>query len=156
MGSVNPNRYPYPNPNNNPNANPTLTLIVTLTPNLPCLYPLTNPTPTITLAPTVTLTQTLTTTKTRGTTDGMFSLRQLVEKRLERQGHMALVFVDLEKDFATVPRKMAMATRRWMGAPESEVRMVEAIYENTTGRRRRSFDRCRASGRIARLIGGVE
>ena len=32
------------------------------------------------------------------------------------QGHMA--FVDLEKAFDTVPRKMAMATLlRWMGAP---------------------------------------
>ena len=27
-----------------------------------------------------------------------------------------------------------MATLRWMGAPESEVRMVEAMYENTNGR----------------------
>ena len=37
----------------------------------------------------------------------MFSLRQLVEKRMERQGHMALAFVDLEKPFDTVTRKMA-------------------------------------------------
>ena len=51
--------------------------------------------------------------KRRGTTDGMFSLvtrGTLVEKRLERQGHMALAFVDLEKAFDTVPRKMAMVT----------------------------------------------
>ena len=27
-----------------------------------------------------------------------------------------------------------MATLRWMGAPESEVNMVEAMYEHTTGR----------------------
>ena len=27
-----------------------------------------------------------------------------------------------------------MATLRWMGAPESELTMVEAIYENTTAR----------------------
>ena len=72
--------------------------------------------------------------KGRGTTDGMFALRQLVEKRLEMQGHMAFAFVDLEKAFDTVPRKMAMATLRWMGAPESEVKMCEAMYENTTGR----------------------
>ena len=39
--------------------------------------------------------------KGRGTTDGMFSLRQLVEKRLEKQGQMALAFVDLEKAFET-------------------------------------------------------
>ena len=43
-------------------------------------------------------------------------------------------FVDLEKAFDTVPRKMAMATQRWMGAPESEEKMVEAMHENTKGR----------------------
>ena len=41
---------------------------------------------------------------------------------------------DLAKAFDTVPRKMAMATLRWMGAPESEVQMVEAMYENTKAR----------------------
>ena len=45
--------------------------------------------------------------KGRGTTDGMFSLRQLVEKRLEKQA-----FVDLEKAFDTVPRRMAITTLR--------------------------------------------
>ena len=29
---------------------------------------------------------------------------------------------------------MAMTTLRWMGAPESEVGMVEAMYDNTKGR----------------------
>ena len=47
---------------------------------------------------------------------------------------MALAFVDLEKDVDTVPRKMTMATLRWMGAPESEVKMVEAMYENAKRR----------------------
>ena len=62
----------------------------------------------------------------RGTADGMYFLRQMVEKRLEVhvQGSMALVFVDLEKAFDTVPREMVMATLRWMGVPEAEVRMV--------------------------------
>ena len=53
---------------------------------------------------------------------------------MEKQGHIALAFVDLEKAFDTVPRKMAMATLRWMGAPELEVKMVEAMYENTKAR----------------------
>ena len=47
---------------------------------------------------------------------------------------MALAFVDLEKAFDTVSRKMAMATLRWIGTPESEVKMVEAMYENTKAR----------------------
>ena len=38
----------------------------------------------------------------------MFVLRQLVEKRLEVQGEMAMGFVDLEKTYDTVLREMVM------------------------------------------------
>ena len=64
----------------------------------------------------------------------MYVLRQMVEKRLNVQGSMALGFVDLEKAFDTVPREMVMATLRWMRLPEAEVRMVEGTYEKTTAR----------------------
>ena len=64
----------------------------------------------------------------------MYVLRQMVEKRLDVQSSMALGFVDLEKAFDTVPREMVMATLRWMGVPEAEVRMVEGMYEKTTAR----------------------
>ena len=64
----------------------------------------------------------------------MYVLRQMVEKRLEVQGSMALGFVDLETAFDTVPREMVMATLRWMGVPEAEVRVVEGTYEKTTAR----------------------
>ena len=47
---------------------------------------------------------------------------------------MALGFVDSEKAFDTLPREMVMATLRWMGVPEAEVRMVEGMYEKTTAR----------------------
>ena len=72
--------------------------------------------------------------KGRVTADGMYFLRQMVEKRLEVPGSMVLGFVDLEKAFNTVPREMVMATLRWMGVPEAEVRMVEGTYEKTTAR----------------------
>ena len=64
----------------------------------------------------------------------MYVLIQLVEKRLEVQGSVALGFVDLEKAFDTVPREMVMAPLRWMGVPEAEVRMVEGMHEKTTSR----------------------
>ena len=67
-------------------------------------------------------------------TDGMSALRQLVVKRLEMQGRMAVGFVDLEKAYDTVPREMVMATVRWMGVPEAEAMMMEAMYERTKGR----------------------
>ncbi len=47
---------------------------------------------------------------------------------------MCIGFVDLEKAFDTVSREMVMATLRWLGVPEAEVRMVEATYEQTNGR----------------------
>ena len=42
--------------------------------------------------------------KGRGTADGMYVLRQMVEKRLEVQGSMAMGFVDLEKALDTTQR----------------------------------------------------
>ena len=72
--------------------------------------------------------------KGRGTTDGMFALRQMVEEKLEMQGRMAVGFVGLKKAYDTVPREMVVATLRWMGVPEAEARMVEAMYERTQGR----------------------
>ena len=39
-----------------------------------------------------------------------------------------------KKAFDTVLREMVMATLRWMGVPETEVRMVEGRYEKTTAR----------------------
>ena len=64
--------------------------------------------------------------KGRGTADGMYILRQMVEKRLEVRGSLGLVFVDLERAYDTIPREMVMATLRWMGVSEAEVRMVES------------------------------
>ena len=55
-----------------------------------------------------------------------------MEKRQELQGSMALGVFYLENAFDTVPREIVMATLRWMGVTEAEVRMVEGMYENTT------------------------
>ena len=62
--------------------------------------------------------------KGRRTADGMYVLRQMVEKKLEVQGSMVMRFFDLEKDLDTVLRDMVMATLRWTGVSEAEVRMV--------------------------------
>ena len=47
---------------------------------------------------------------------------------------MVLGFVDLEKVVGTVPIEMVMATLRWVGVSEAEVRMVEGTYEKATAR----------------------
>ena len=72
--------------------------------------------------------------KGRGTTGGLFTLRQFGEKKLEKQWSKCISFVDLEKAFGTVSREMVMATLRWLGVPAAKVRMVEATYEQTNGR----------------------
>ena len=70
----------------------------------------------------------------KGTSDGLFSLRQLVEKKLEVKGSMVLSFVDLEKAYCdTVPMELVMSTLRWMGVPEAEFRMIEGLYDSTKG-----------------------
>ena len=51
----------------------------------------------------------------------MYTMRQLVEKRLEGHYNMVMGFIDLEKAYDTVSRDMAMATLRWMGVRESMV-----------------------------------
>ena len=38
---------------------------------------------------------------------------------------MALVFIYLKKAYDIVPRDMAIATLRYVGVPEAEVRMAE-------------------------------
>ena len=42
----------------------------------------------------------------------LFSLRQLVEKRLEVKWNMTVGFVDLDKAYNTVPMQLVMATLR--------------------------------------------
>ena len=64
-----------------------------------------------------------------GMKNGMFTWRQLVEKRLQLQGEMALGFGDLEKAYDTVPTKMVMATLTWMGVLKAEVQLVEGMYK---------------------------
>ena len=66
----------------------------------------------------------------------MYVLRQMVEKRLELQGSLAMGFVDLERAYDTVPREMVMGTLRWMGVSEAEVRMVETTAKRGGGRGR--------------------
>ena len=72
--------------------------------------------------------------KRRGTADGMYDLRHMVEKILEIQSSIGVGFIDLAKAFDTVPIEVVMATLRWMGVPEAEVTMFEGMYEKSTAR----------------------
>ena len=70
----------------------------------------------------------------RGTTDAIFILRQLQEKHLAKNKKLYFAFVDLEKAFDRVPRKVIWWAMRKLGIEEWIVQFVQAMYNNTRSR----------------------
>ena len=64
----------------------------------------------------------------RGTTDAIFILRKLQEKHLDRKLPLYFAFVDLEKAFDLVPRKVIWWAMRKLGVEEWLVKLVQAMY----------------------------
>ena len=72
--------------------------------------------------------------KGRGMDDGLFIIRQIIEKRREFRKDVTFGFVDLEKAFDTVLRELAFAVMRWMEVGEAEVRIVDNVQgDNSSG-----------------------
>ena len=70
----------------------------------------------------------------RGTTDAIFVVRQLQEKYLAVNKRLYLAFVDLEKAFDRVPRKVIWWALRKLGVEEWIVRLVQGMYTNVRSR----------------------
>ncbi|RUS73531.1 hypothetical protein EGW08_018716 [Elysia chlorotica] len=66
----------------------------------------------------------------RGTTDAIFVVRQLQEKYLAANKRLYMAFVDLEKAFDRVPRKVIWWALRKLGVEEWTVRLVQGMYAN--------------------------
>ena len=66
----------------------------------------------------------------RGTTDAIFVVRQLQEKYLAVNKRLFMAFVDLEKAFDHVPRKVIWWALRKLGVEEWIVRLVQGMYAN--------------------------
>ena len=64
----------------------------------------------------------------RGTTDAIFVVRQLQEKYLAVNKRLYMAFVDLEKAFDRVPRKVILWALRKLGVEEWIVRLVQRMY----------------------------
>ena len=66
----------------------------------------------------------------RGTTDAIFIARQIQEKFLAKNKTLYLAFIDLEKAFDSVPRKVVKWALRKVGVEEWLINTVMAMYEN--------------------------
>ena len=66
----------------------------------------------------------------RSTIDAIFILRQLQEKFLGKKKNLYFAFVDLEKAFDRVPRKVLWWAMRKLGIDEWIIRTVQAMYCN--------------------------
>ena len=70
----------------------------------------------------------------RGTTDAIFVVRQLQEKYLAANKRLYMAFVDLEKAFDHVPRKVIWWALRKLGVDEWIVHLVQGMYSNARSR----------------------
>ena len=66
----------------------------------------------------------------RGTTNAILILRQVHEKYLDKHKDLYFAFVDLEKVFDRVPRKVLWWTLRKVGVDEWLIRAIQAMYTN--------------------------
>ena len=70
----------------------------------------------------------------RGTTDAIFVVRQLQEKYLAANKRLYMAFVDLEKAFDRVPRKVIWWALRKLGVEEWIVQLVQGMYADAWSR----------------------
>ena len=69
-----------------------------------------------------------------GLADAIFIMRQLQEKYLAKRRNLYLAFVDLEKAFDRVPRKVIWWAMRVVKIPEWIITLVKAMYDNARSR----------------------
>ena len=66
----------------------------------------------------------------RGTTDMIFSLKQIQEKCIEQNMSLYMVFVDFTKAFDTVNRSLLWKILKKIGCPERFVNLISSLHNN--------------------------
>lgn len=70
----------------------------------------------------------------RSTIDGIFTLRQLMEKSREQRRNMYIAFVDFTKALDTVNRDLLYSILGRLGCPAKFVRIIKKLYTNVHAR----------------------
>ena len=70
----------------------------------------------------------------RSTIDGIFTLRQLMEKTKEQRRNMYIVFVDFTKAFDTVNRDFLFKILAKIGCPPKFIRLIKSLYTQVHAR----------------------
>ena len=65
-----------------------------------------------------------------GTTNAIFIVRQVQEAYIRKNQNLYFAFIDLEKAFDRVPRKVLWWALWKVGVPEWIVRVVQVMYQN--------------------------
>ena len=65
-----------------------------------------------------------------GTTDAKFIMRKIQEAYIRKNRNLYFAFVNLEKAFDRVPRKILWWALRKVGVPEWIVRVIQVMYQN--------------------------
>ena len=70
----------------------------------------------------------------RSTIDGIFTLRQLMEKTKEQRQNLYIVFVDFTKAFDTVNREFLFKILGKLGCPPKFTRLIHSLYSHVHAR----------------------
>ena len=70
----------------------------------------------------------------RSTIDGIFTLKQLMEKTREQRQNMYIVFVDFTKAFDTVNRDFLFKILGKLGCPPKFIRLFQSLYSEVNAR----------------------
>ena len=70
----------------------------------------------------------------RGTIDGIFTVRQLMEKSREQHCNLYIAFIDFTKAFDTVNRSMLFSILEKIGCPPKLIKLIKLLYTDVKAR----------------------